>query len=396
MQGASRRHYLDHASTTPLRRSAALAVASWAQSAGRGGGVGDPGRVHAEGQAARAALEDARERVASLLRCAAARVVFTSGATEAANTAVLSAAAERPGQPIVAAGVEHSCVLQAARRAGVLLDLAVGTHGTVDLGRLEELLAGPELPALVNCQWANHEVGTVQPVTEAILLCRERGVPVHVDAACAVGHVPVDLSVLDADFVSVSSHKLGGPPGIGALVVRRGVRLRPLLVGGAEERGRRAGGENVLGAVGFGAAAEELATSGTLAREMEEATRATGRILEAAAAMGGVMVLGERQPAGRLPHIVCFGIDGVLGEGVLIALDRAGISVHSGSACSSEVLEPSPVLAAMGADPDSSLRVSVGWSTTDDDVDALVSELPRVVARLRSLGKGRTGPRQAG
>ena len=387
-----RRHYLDHASTTPLRPSAAAAISSWARGAARPEGVGDPGRVHEEGRVARGWLEQAREEVAALLGCRSSRVVFTSGGTEAANTAVAAAAGERPGAPIVAASVEHSSVLEAARRAAPVELLEVDRFGRVRLDQLAEVLSGRTMPALVNCQWANHEVGTVQPVADVVRLCHEHGVPVHVDACCAAGHVAVDVAELGADFLSVSAHKLGGPPGIGAVVVRRGMRLRPLLVGGAAERARRAGSENVLGAAGFGAAASELCAPGVLEAESRAASDATRRLAAGACEVDGVELLGDPAAAGRLPHICCLAIEGVRAEGVVLALDRVGIAVHSGSSCSSESLDPSPVLAAMGAEPDRSLRVSVGWSTTDDDVDAFLSALPEVLSELRSLGSaGGTG-----
>jgi cysteine desulfurase len=204
---------------------------------------------------------------------------------------------------------------------------------------------------------------------------------VHVDAAQAVGHAPVHLQETGADLISVSAHKIGGPKGIGALLVRRGLRLEPFVVGGEQERARRGGIENVAGAVGFATA--------LAAEPRPEAERAqTERILDAATAISGVQAYGDRHE--RLPHIACIGVDGVEAEAVLLGLDQAGIAAHSGSACSSESLEPSPVLEAMGVEAERSLRISVGWSTTDDDVDALLDALPRVIDRLRQLGGGQS------
>ncbi|MGO8876745.1 MAG: cysteine desulfurase family protein [Acidimicrobiales bacterium] len=376
-----RRHYLDHASTTPLRPSVRRAMAQWLEEAGGGGGVGDPGRVHEEGHRARGVVESARETVAGFLGTEPSRVIFTSGATEAANTAVFSSAALRPGAPLACAGVEHSCVREACRRAGHVLEIAVDASGRLLVEALAELMAA-ERPALVNCQFANHEVGTLQPVAEVAGLCRQAGVAVHCDAAAAVGHLPVSFRELEVDFMSVSAHKFGGPPGIGALVVRRGMRLTPLLVGGSEERARRAGAENVLGIVGFAAACEELSAE-RLAGEAAAASEQTRRLSAAATSVGDVTTLGAADH--RLPHIVCMNVADVLGEAILLSLDRAGIAAHSGSACSSEVLEPSPVLAAMGADPDRSLRLSVGWSTTDEDIAAFRASFPGVLDGLRSL-----------
>jgi cysteine desulfurase len=235
-------------------------------------------------------------------------------------------------------------------------------------------------------QWANHEVGTVQPVAEVVSACRERGVLVHVDAAAAAGHVPIDFVALGADLMSVSAHKLGGPLGIGALLVRRGLRLRPLLVGGEQERARRAGMENVPAIVGFGAAADVLCRPGALADEAARNRSQTDAVVAAATAVAGVQTFGDA--VDRVPHLVCFGVDGVEAEPVLLGLDQAGVAVHSGSSCSSETLEPSPVLEAMGVPAERSLRVSVGWSTTDADVDAFARAFPPVVDRLRSLRSG--------
>jgi cysteine desulfurase len=239
----------------------------------------------------------------------------------------------------------------------------------------------------VHCQWANHEVGTLQPVAEVVSVCRDAGVTVHVDAAAACGHLPTDLGGLDADLVSVSAHKLGGVPGAGALIVRRGGRFDPLLVGGAQERGRRGGLEPVPAALAFGAAAAALAADdGRLLREEAlQARRQTDALSVAALATDGVELIGPAAADERLPHLVCLGVHGVEAEAVLIGLDRAGVAVHSGSACSSESIEPSPVLEAMGADPSHSLRVSVGWSTTDADCAAFAQAFPRVVGELRAL-----------
>jgi cysteine desulfurase len=378
------RAYLDHASSTPLRPAAAEAMTPWLAA------PGDPGRVHAEGRAARFALEEAREQVALFFGARPREVLFTSGGTEAVNTAVFGATARvatgtgAPDGPahVVAGAVEHSAVLESAARAGTVTLVGVDRLGRVD----PEAVAAAVRPgtALVCVQAANHEVGTVQPVAEVVDICRSRGVLVHVDACAAAGHVPLDFSTLGADLVSVTAHKLGGPRGVGALLVRRGLRLPPLVVGGAQERARRAGLENVAAAVGFAAACAELAAGGRLEAEAKMARELTEQVLsEAPARVDGVSVFGD--PVGRLPYLVCLGVDGVEAEPVLLALDQQGVAVHSGSSCSSETFEPSPVLAAMGVDADHSLRVSVGWSSIPDDVEAFLAALPQVVGRLRAL-----------
>lgn len=333
----------------------------------------DPGRVHTDGRFSRGAIEQAREQVATLLGARPREVVFTGGATEAIVAAVWGAT-ER-GRHVVVPVVEHSAVRDASAAFGEVTEVGVDGLGRVDPDAVLAAIR-PGQTGLVHVQWANHEVGTLQPVAEVVTGCRERGVLVHVDAACAAGHVPVDFGPLGADLLSVSAHKLGGPQGVGALLVRRGLRLRPLLVGGEQERSRRAGMENVAGIVGFGVAA-------TLAGELDQARARTEALIASATAVEGVVTYGDVER--RVPHIACLGVAGVEAEAVLLGLDQAGIAAHSGSACSSESLEPSPVLAAMGVEAERSLRVSVGWSTTDDDIDAFRAAFPGVVSRLRSL-----------
>ena len=339
--------------------------------------AGDPGRVHHEGRVARAAVEHAREQVAALVGARPSEVVFTSGATESAN-AVAWGAAQR-GPHAVCSPVEHSAVRDSAGRAEVTW-VGVDGSGRVDPSEMAEAVR-PGDTAVVHCQWGNHEVGTLQPVSEVVGACRPQGVLVHSDAAQAAGHLGVDFAGTGVDLLSLSAHKLGGPTGMGALVVRRGLRLAPLLPGGDQERARRAGTENVAGAVGFGAAAEEAGAN--LGAEERRARDQTAALLAAATAVEGVRPYGNLQ--GRLPHVVCLGVAGVEAEAVLLGLDQAGVAVHSGSACSSESLEPSPVLAAMGVDAERSLRLSVGWPTTDADVEAFAAAFGPVVGRLRAL-----------
>jgi cysteine desulfurase len=377
------RHYLDHASTTPLRPEARAAMDEWMTH----GVTADPGRVHTEGRMVRAALEDARDRVADWLGVRPRQVVFTSGGTEAVNAAVWGVTRADPG-PVACAGVEHSAARDASARAGPVVTVAVDAAGRIAVGAVADAVARSRAdhhraPALVHCQWANHEVGTVQPVEAVVDYCRAAGLPVHVDAAVAAGHLPLDLDRLGADLVSVSAHKLGGPAGIGALVIRSGLRYEPFVVGGDQERARRAGMENVVAAIGFGAAAGALAAPGRLEEEISAGRRWTEDMVEAAGAVDQVTVLGD--PVERVPHLICLAVGGVEAEPVLLGLDQAGIAVHSGSSCSSESLEPSPVLEAMGADAERSLRVSVGWSTTDADVEAFCAAFAGVVGRLRSL-----------
>lgn len=347
---------------------------------GRAGVAADPGRVHTEGRVVRHAIEQAREQVAALVGARNREVVFTSGATEAANAAVFGAmTGAAGGAPIACAPVEHSCVRDPSARHRVI-DLAVDAHGRIDRASVEAAL--DEGVALVHCQWANHEVATIQPVAEVAALCRERGVLLHVDAAQATGHVDISFDDLGVDLMSVSGHKFGAPTGIGALVVRRGLRLESFILGGAQERARRAGMENIAAIVGFGAASEAAAAS--MSEERIAHRELTDRVVEAATAVEGVTAFGDSD--NRVPHIVCFGIEGVEAEPVLLGLDQEGVAAHSGSACSAESLEPSPVLEAMGVDAERSLRISVGWSTITAEVDLFATKFADVVQRLRALG----------
>jgi cysteine desulfurase len=369
------RVYLDHASTSPLRPEARAAFVEQLDR------TGDPGRIHAEGLTSRVAVEEARQQVATLLGARPREVVFTSGATEAIAAACWGAAARGTHQVVPA--VEHSAVRLAAERHGPVTHVPVDGRGRVGVKHV--LAAVRPETALVHVQWGNHEVGTLQPVAEVVAACRERGVLVHVDAAQAVGHVDVDFRALGADLLSVSAHKFGGPSGVGALLVRQGLRLPALLVGGDQERARRAGLENVAAIAGLGALCDALG-DGAVAADGAEQRRLTQRILDAVTDRAlGLVVYGD--PVDRVPHIVCLGVEGVEPQAVLLGLDRAGIAAHSGSACSSESLEPSPVLEAMGVDAHHSLRLSVGWSTTDADVDRLLAALPDVLADLRALAR---------
>ena len=341
------RAYLDHASSTPLRPAALEAMLPFLADH-----AGDPARLHAEGRVTRVAVEDAREQVAGLLGARPREVVFTSSGTEAVNHAIWGGARRAGlGGGIVTTAVEHSSVLDACRREPGALTI-VGVNGVGRFDPDEIAAAIDEDTVLVSVQLANHEVGTLQPVAAVCEHARDRGVLVHVDACTAAGHVAVDFAGLGADLLSVSAHKLGGPKGVGALLVRRGLRIRPLIIGGAQERERRGGLENVP---------------------------AIGALTQ----VPGTLRYGD--PELRVPHLVCLGIEGVEAEPILLALDQHGIAVHSGSACSSEALEPSPVLEAMGADADRSMRVSVGWSSTEDDVTKLLGALPGIVDSLRAL-----------
>jgi cysteine desulfurase len=370
------RAYLDHASSSPLRpevRQALHEVLEVAQA--------DPGRPYEEALVVRSLIEDARASVARLARVTERQVVFTSSIAESANHAVARLGA---GGVVLASGAERSSVVDAARAVGSLELVGLDEAGHLDLEGLEARLGQGQV-ALACCQVANHETGVLNDVARVVELAHAHGAAVHVDATVAFGHLPLDLGALDADALSVSSELLGGPPGVAALIVRRGSLLRPLLLGGAQERARRAGLENLIGIVGFGVAAEVLSAPGRLEAEAEVAAEQMARLEKAATAVPGVLAVGDPEPAGRAPWLRCFTVEGVEAEGVVLGLDRAGISVHSGSACASESLEPSPVLAAMGVAADRSLRLSVGWSTTEGELERFEAAFAPAVERLRAL-----------
>jgi cysteine desulfurase len=305
--------------------------------------------------------------------------VFTATGTEAVNAAVFGSLARAGAGHVVTTAVEHSSVLDAvARGSDDVTVVGVDRRGRFDAREVADTVRADTV--LVSVQLANHEVGTLQPAADVVALVRERGdAVVHVDACAAAGHATVDFHALGADLCSVTGHTFGGPKGAAALLVRRGLRFPPFVVGGAQERARRAGIEDVPAIVGFGAACaaigdDEPATERALADRL--AVGALRRV-------EGVERYGD--PDAGLPHVVCLGVEGVEAEPILLALDQRGVAVHSGSSCSSESLEPSPVLAAMGVDADRSLRASVGWSSTDADVDAFLDTFPVVVGLLRDL-----------
>ena len=374
------RAYLDHASASPLRPAARDAMLPFL-----GDHPGDPGRLHAEGRVTRVAVEQAREQVAACFGARPREVVFTASGPEAVNTAIFGAVerARAAGDRahVVTTAVEQSAVLEACTRSGLAVDV-VGVDG---VGRYSAAAIAAALrpdTALVSVQIANQEVGTLQTaLPEVVAAARALGALVHVDATAAAGHVPVDFADLGADLCSVDGASWGAPRGAAALLVRRGLRLPPFVVGGAQERARRAGLEDVPAIVGFGAAAAELA--GALDAEAAAARSLTDLVAAAAVSVPGVVRYGD--PEARLPHLVCLGIAGVEAEPVLLGLDQHGVAVHSGSACSSELLEPSPVLAAMGVDAERSLRVSVGWSSTRAEAEQFATCFPEVVGRLRAL-----------
>ena len=354
--------YLDHASTTPVHPAALAALVEATAEA-----FADPSRLYGAARTARIALDVARERVATAIGGRVEEVVFTSGGTESCNLAVVggarAAAAARKPKRIVVGAVEHTAVLHAAQ--GLEPDgfevvvLGVDEHGTVDLDALRAACA--DGAGLVSIQTANQEVGTIQPVAEAAAIAREAGALFHTDACMTVGHLPIDVGALGVDMLSGSSHKAYGPKGAGFLWARRGVRVRPALVGDDRERGRRAGLENLPAIAGMAAALE--ARGAEIAAEAPRLRALTDGMRAALPGLVDDLVL-HGHPDERLPGLVAFSLLYVEGEALLLGLDKAGIAVHSGSSCTSSAQEPSHVLAAMGA-PDAGLDPRVAGQRVD-------------------------------
>ncbi len=372
------RVYLDWNATTPLRPEARAAMLAAMDA------VGNPSSVHAEGRQARRIVEDARTAVALAVGAEARQVVFTSGGTEANVVALVPGTARKGGAPVerlIVSAVEHPSVMAAGRFAPEAVTvLDVDRSGVVDPARLRELLAGGS-PALVSVMAANNETGVLQPIAETAEVVHEAGGVLHVDAVQALGRISIDISVLKVDLLSISAHKIGGPKGVGALVIGDGLTgPQPLLRGGGQELSRRAGTENVIGISGFGAAAKAAIAALPEMGKVAELRR----ILEAGLRQhNDVIVFAADAP--RLPNTILFGAPGLRAETAVIGFDLEGISVSSGSACSSGKVQPSHVVEAMGYGPEltrSAIRLSLGWSTTKADVDRCLQAWKKLAGSL--------------
>jgi cysteine desulfurase len=378
------RVYLDHNATTPLRPEVVAAMGEALRS-----NYGNPSSTHAEGAAARAAVERARGEVAALLGVAPSELTFTAGATEANNTALLGALAARPERRhVVTTTIEHPSVeepLRALEQRGVRVTRTpVDRDGRVDLQALSAAIR--EDTALVAVILANNETGVVQEVAKIAEAAHARGAWLHVDATQAVGKIPVDAIALGADLLAASAHKLNGPKGTGCLVARKHVALPAYLLGGAQERRRRGGTENVAGIVGFGVAC-------ALARaELPQRERLLAALRDRLAAGIEASIPRVRRNGDTrfvLPNTLNVEFEGTAGEVLLEALDGEGVAVSAGAACHSGSIEPSAVLLAMGRTPAQargSLRFSVGPGTTEAEIDATLALLPQLVARVRAAG----------
>ena len=378
----NQRSYLDYNATAPLRPEVrevvieALAL------------YGNPSSVHAEGRAARAAIEVARVKVAKLVGARAEDVIFTSGGTEA-NALALAAQAGEAWHCYMSA-VEHPSVLSGGRLyRETTTTIPVTSQGVVDLDALASELEKHRPVGwrpLVSLMAANNETGAIQPVAEAAKIVHEAGGLLHSDAVQAAGRVPLDICALGSDMLSLSAHKIGGPKGVGALVLRERVHVEPLLKGGGQERRRRAGTENASGIVGFGVAAELAAAD--LAKVPEIAKLRDDLEAGALASAPDAVVLSSRVP--RLPNTTCLAVPGAKAETLVIGLDLAGVAVSSGSACSSGKVEASHVLSAMGVAPElaqGAIRVSLGFATSNTDIQAFLRAFGELINRLKQSRK---------
>ncbi len=356
------RHYLDHNATSPLQSAARAAMLAAMDVSG------NASSVHAEGRAARKLLDDSRAAIARAIGVLAPMVVFTSGGSEANSMALTGA----PVQRLLISAIEHPSVLASASASGKSVEMIPVTgDGVVDLDALARMLPGA--PALISVMLANNETGVIQPVAEVGRLAQAHGALLHVDAVQGLGRIPVNFGILGADLMTLSAHKLGGPLGIGALVIRDGLPITPLIHGGGQELRRRAGTENIAGAAGFAAVVKEGALNINGLRDGLEA------------GLEDAMVFGRG--CDRLPNTTCFAVPGMDAETLLMSLDLEGLAVSSGSACSSGKVARSHVLQAMGVAPEISkaaIRVSLGWTTTHQDIEHFIAVWQRLRARHKA------------
>lgn len=376
--------YLDNAATTRMSRAAADAMYGAVDTA-----FGNPSSLHTAGQLAAETLAGARERIAACLHCQADEITFTSGGSEADNQAILSAAeagARKGKKHIISTAFEHHAVLHTLdklRKEGFTVTLLeVHENGIVLPEEVEAAIR--EDTCLVTVMYANNEIGTVQPIGEIGAVCRKRGVVFHTDAVQAAGHLPIDVGIQNIDLLSLSAHKFHGPKGTGVLYARKGIPLTSLIAGGAQERGKRAGTENVPAAVGMAAALEEACAA--MEKNADRITQLRDRLIDGLSEIPHAILNGDRK--NRLPGNVNFCFEGIEGESLLLLLDDRGICASSGSACTSGSLEPSHVLLAIGRPHEiahGSLRLTLSEETTPEEIAYTIRAVRDVVGYLRGI-----------
>ena len=376
--------YLDNAATTKMSRTAIDAMLPFMDSI-----YGNPSSLHSVGQAANEALVNARERIAKLLGCEAREITFTSGGSEADNQAIVSAACigEQKGKKhIISTAIEHHAVLHTLNKLEkegfeiTLLD--VHENGLVTAEQVAEAIR--EDTCLVTIMYANNEIGTIQPIAEIGAVCREKGVLFHTDAVQAAGHLHINVKEQNIDMLSLSAHKFHGPKGIGALYTRKGIKLESLIEGGAQERGKRAGTENIPAIMGMASALEEACSH--IDENTEKLTALRDRLIAGLSEISHSILNGDAKK--RLPGNVNFCFEGIEGESLLLLLDDKGVYASSGSACTSGSLDPSHVLLAIGRVHDiahGSLRLSLSEETTEEEIDYTIKAVKDVVEYLRSI-----------
>ena len=376
--------YVDNAATTAMSDAAIKAMTPYLKEV-----YGNPSSLHTVGQVAKEALEDARVRIAKLLNADPREIYFTSGGSEADNQALRSAAyngLKKGKKHVISTSFEHHAVLHTLKKLEKegfeVTYLPVSKEGLVTAKQVEEAIR-PDT-ALVSVMYANNEIGTIQPIREIGAVCKRAGVPFHTDAVQAVGHIPVDVNADNIDMLAISAHKFHGPKGVGALYCRRGIPLNTFIEGGAQERNRRAGTENIAGIVSMCAALEEVcANMQTNARKL---TKMRDRLIDGLLKIPHSKLNGDREK--RLPANVNMCFEGIEGEGLLLLLDARGICASSGSACTSGSLDPSHVLLAIGLPHEvahGSLRISLSENNTEEDIDAILKAVPEVVRYLRNI-----------
>ena len=378
-----RKIYLDNAATTALSPKVLEAMMPYLTTV-----YGNPSSVHAFGQEAKKGLDAARDQVAAALNCTPGEVIFTGCGTESDNTAILGVAEKykNKGKHIITSSVEHHAVLHTCehlqKQGYDVTYLPVDEYGRVTAEQVREALR--EDTILVTIMFANNEVGTIMPIPEIAAVCHEKGVLFHTDAVQAIGHVPVDVKAMGIDMLSLSAHKFHGPKGVGALYCRKGIKLPSYIMGGAQEKGRRAGTENVAGIVGLGAAIKLACDN--LSENAAKMAILRDRLMRGLAEIPEVKLNGH--PTERLPNNVNYSMKYIEGESILLKLDLSGIAASSGSACTSGSLDPSHVLLAMGLPHEiahGSVRLTLGDDTTQEDIDYTIEQLKEIVAYLRAM-----------
>lgn len=380
-----RRIYLDHSATTPVDPQVAELMLKYLTEY-----YGNPSSVHLFGREVKKAVDEARNQVASLIGSDPSEIIFTGGGTESDNLAIQGAAKARgsKGKHLITSAIEHHAVLDTfkylAKNGYELTIIPVNEEGLVSVEDVRKAIRPDTI--LISIMHANNEVGSIQPVEEIGKIAREKGILFHVDAVQSLGKIPVNVQEINADLLTISSHKIYGPKGVGALYIRKGVRISPLVFGGGQERKIRSGTENVPGIIGFGKACELAGQR--LEEEASQLVKLRDKLIEGILERIKDVKLNGPRGEKRLPNNVNVSINYVEGESLLLSLDMIGIAASSGSACTSGSLDPSHVLLAMGLSHEvahGSLRFSLGRQNTEEDIEYVLEELPKIVDRLRMM-----------